>query len=141
MIVAGTGFCMRHTFAAARLRRVYMDMPAFGLSKFAPVKPARGSLQFSARRRLGLGGGAGQRTTGIVGRVNPIRRRWLEEDEYLTLSRAHPLLCRQAKRQAACGSAAIHATALRQWLRVRWGSLVTRPFPHLGHSPIASTCS
>ncbi len=30
-----------------------MDMQAFGLSKFAPLKPARGSL-FSARRRLGL---------------------------------------------------------------------------------------
>jgi hypothetical protein len=31
---------------------IYIDMPAIGLAKFAPPKPARGSM-FSARRRLG----------------------------------------------------------------------------------------
>jgi len=32
---------------------IYIDMPAVGLAKFAPVKQARGSM-FSARRRLGM---------------------------------------------------------------------------------------
>lgn len=49
----GTGFWHEAYFRGGQVESVYIDMPAFGLSKFAPVKPARGSL-FSARRRLGL---------------------------------------------------------------------------------------
>jgi len=49
----GTGFWHEAYFRGGQVESVYMDMPAFGLSKFAPLKPARGSL-FSARRRLGL---------------------------------------------------------------------------------------
>jgi Monooxygenase af470-like len=49
----GTGFWHEAYFRGGQVESVYIDMPAFGLSKFAPLKPARGSL-FSARRRLGL---------------------------------------------------------------------------------------
>jgi hypothetical protein len=49
----GTGFWHEAYFRGGQVESVYMDMPAFGLSKFAPLKAARGSL-FSARRRLGL---------------------------------------------------------------------------------------
>jgi Domain of unknown function (DUF4188) len=53
----GTGFWHEAYFRGGQVESVYMDVPAFGMSKFAPVKPARGSL-FSARPRLGLRGGS-----------------------------------------------------------------------------------
>jgi hypothetical protein len=49
----GTGFWHETYFRGGQIESVYIDMPPLGLSRFAPVKPARGSM-FSARRRLGL---------------------------------------------------------------------------------------
>jgi hypothetical protein len=49
----GTGFWHETYFRGGQIESVYIDMPATGLAKFAPVTPARGSL-FSARRRLGM---------------------------------------------------------------------------------------
>ena len=49
----GTGFWHETYFRGGQIESVYIDMPGTGLSKFAPVTPARGSL-FSARRRLGM---------------------------------------------------------------------------------------
>lgn len=49
----GTGFWHETYFRGGQIESVYIDMPRFGLAKFAPVEPARGSL-FSARRRLGM---------------------------------------------------------------------------------------
>src|SRR6516165_8130133 len=49
----GTGFWHETYFRGGQIESVYIDMPATGLAKFAPVAPARGSL-FSARRRLGM---------------------------------------------------------------------------------------
>jgi Domain of unknown function (DUF4188) len=50
---AGTGFWHETYFRDGAVESVYIDMPPSGLTKFAPIQPARGSL-FSARRRLGL---------------------------------------------------------------------------------------
>jgi hypothetical protein len=50
---AGTGFWHETYFRGGQIESVYIDMPPIGLSRFAPVEPARGSM-FSARRRLGL---------------------------------------------------------------------------------------
>ena len=55
----GTGFWHETYFRGGQIESVYIDMPRIGLSKFAPVTPARGSL-FSARRRLGMQGGTEQ---------------------------------------------------------------------------------
>ena len=41
MIVAALGSGMRAYFRGGQVEAVYMDMQAFGLSKFAPLKPAR----------------------------------------------------------------------------------------------------
>src|ERR1700740_3202165 len=60
---AGTIFWHETYFRGGQIESVYIDMPRFGLAKFAPVTPARGSL-FSARRRLGMRGG-GPRPAGI----------------------------------------------------------------------------
>ncbi len=49
----GTGFWHESYSNRGRIESVYIDMPSLGLSKFAPVEEARGSM-FSARRRLGL---------------------------------------------------------------------------------------
>jgi Domain of unknown function (DUF4188) len=49
----GTGFWHETYFRGGQIESVYIDMPPIGLSRFAPVEPARGSM-FSARRRLGL---------------------------------------------------------------------------------------
>jgi Domain of unknown function (DUF4188) len=49
----GTGFWHETYFRGGQIESVYIDMPATGLARFAPVTPARGSL-FSARRRLGM---------------------------------------------------------------------------------------
>jgi Domain of unknown function (DUF4188) len=49
----GTGFWHETYFRGGDVESVFIDMPSTGLTKFAPVTPARGSL-FSARRRLGL---------------------------------------------------------------------------------------
>ena len=49
----GTGFWHETYFRDGAVEAVYIDMPQAGLTKFAPMQPARGSL-FSARRRLGL---------------------------------------------------------------------------------------
>lgn len=49
----GAGFWHETYFRGGQVESVYIDMPPLGLSKFAPVVPARGSM-FSARRRLGL---------------------------------------------------------------------------------------
>jgi Domain of unknown function (DUF4188) len=49
----GTGFWHETYFRDGAVESVYIDMPASGLTRFAPSQPARGSL-FSARRRLGL---------------------------------------------------------------------------------------
>ena len=43
----------RRRLAMWSMLSVYIDMPGIGLTAFAPVTPARGSL-FSARRRLGM---------------------------------------------------------------------------------------
>lgn len=50
----GAGFWHETYFRGGQIESVYIDMPPVGLSQFAPVEPARGSM-FSARRRLGLG--------------------------------------------------------------------------------------
>jgi hypothetical protein len=49
----GTGFWHETHFRGGQIESVYIDMPAVGLSQFAPLEEARGSM-FSARRRLGL---------------------------------------------------------------------------------------
>jgi hypothetical protein len=49
----GTGFWHETYFRGGQVESVFIDMPPLGLTRFAPVEPARGSL-FSARRRLGL---------------------------------------------------------------------------------------
>ena len=49
----GAGFWHETYFRKGQIESVYIDMPRVGLSKFAPVEEARGSM-FSARRRLGL---------------------------------------------------------------------------------------
>jgi hypothetical protein len=49
----GTGFWHETYFRGGQVESIYIDMPAVGLAKFAPVKQARGSM-FSARRRLGM---------------------------------------------------------------------------------------
>jgi hypothetical protein len=49
----GTGFWHETYFRGGQIESVYIDMPPIGLSRFAPVETARGSM-FSARRRLGL---------------------------------------------------------------------------------------
>jgi hypothetical protein len=48
----GTGFWHETYFRGGEVEAVYVDMPPVGLARFAPRKPARGSM-FSARRRLG----------------------------------------------------------------------------------------
>jgi fumigallin biosynthesis monooxygenase-like protein len=53
----GTGFWHETYFRDGQVESIYIDMPPVGLAKFAPLKPARGSM-FSARRRLGLREGA-----------------------------------------------------------------------------------
>lgn len=50
----GTGFWHEAYFRGGQMESVYVDMPAIGMARFAPVAQARGSM-FSARRRLGLG--------------------------------------------------------------------------------------
>jgi hypothetical protein len=54
----GTGFWHETYFRGGQIESVYIDMPPSGLSRFAPVETARGSM-FSARRRLGLAESAG----------------------------------------------------------------------------------
>jgi len=49
----GTGFWHETYFRDGQVESIYIDMPPIGFGKFAPLKPARGSM-FSARRRLGL---------------------------------------------------------------------------------------
>ena len=49
----GAGFWHETYFRGGQIECVYIDMPPLGLSKFAPVEEARGSM-FSARRRLSL---------------------------------------------------------------------------------------
>jgi Domain of unknown function (DUF4188) len=49
---AGTGFWHEAYLRNGNMESVYMDMPAAGFAKFAPVELARGTM-FSARRRLG----------------------------------------------------------------------------------------
>jgi len=49
----GTGFWHETYFRGGQVESVFIDMSPLGLTRFAPVEPARGSL-FSARRRLGL---------------------------------------------------------------------------------------
>jgi hypothetical protein len=49
----GTGFWHETYFRGGQIETVYIDMPPVGLSHFAPVQQARGSM-FSARRRLGF---------------------------------------------------------------------------------------
>jgi hypothetical protein len=49
----GAGFWHETYFRGGQIESVYIDMPAVGLSQFAPLEEARGSM-FSARRRLGL---------------------------------------------------------------------------------------
>ena len=52
----GTGFWHETYFMRGGMEAIYDDLAApAGLLKFAPVKPARGSM-FSARTRLGLAG-------------------------------------------------------------------------------------
>jgi hypothetical protein len=48
----GTGFWHEAYLRDGNMESVYIDMPAAGFAKFAPVEPARGTM-FSARRRLG----------------------------------------------------------------------------------------
>jgi hypothetical protein len=49
----GTGFWHETYPRRGEVESIYIDMPPMGMSKFAPLKQARGSM-FSARRRLGL---------------------------------------------------------------------------------------
>jgi hypothetical protein len=52
---AGTGFWHETYFVRGGMEAIYASVPVpLGLSAFAPVEPARGSM-FSARRRLKLG--------------------------------------------------------------------------------------
>lgn len=51
----GTGFWHESYFMRGGMESIYDDMPVgVGLSKFAPMAPARGAM-FSARRRIGQG--------------------------------------------------------------------------------------
>ena len=47
----GAGFWHETYFRGGLMESVYIDMPAVGLARFAPLEEARGSM-FSARRRL-----------------------------------------------------------------------------------------
>jgi fumigallin biosynthesis monooxygenase-like protein len=49
----GAGFWHETYFRGGQIESVYIDMPPVGLSQFAPLEEARGSM-FSARRRLGM---------------------------------------------------------------------------------------
>jgi hypothetical protein len=50
----GAGFWHETYFRGGQIESVYIDMPpTVGLSKFAPLEEARGSM-FSARTRLGI---------------------------------------------------------------------------------------
>jgi hypothetical protein len=49
----GTGFWHETYPRRGEMESIYIDMPPVGMTKFAPLKQARGSM-FSARRRLGL---------------------------------------------------------------------------------------
>jgi hypothetical protein len=49
----GAGFWHETYFRGGQIETIYIDMPPVGLSQFAPLEEARGSM-FSARRRLGL---------------------------------------------------------------------------------------
>jgi hypothetical protein len=49
----GAGFWHETYSRGGQIESVYIDMPGIGLSSFAPLEEARGSM-FSARRRLGL---------------------------------------------------------------------------------------
>ncbi|MEA2434086.1 MAG: hypothetical protein QOG54_1543 [Actinomycetota bacterium] len=49
----GAGFWHETYFRGGQIECVYIDMPGVGLSQFAPLEEARGSM-FSARKRLGL---------------------------------------------------------------------------------------
>jgi Domain of unknown function (DUF4188) len=53
----GTGFWHETYFRRGGVEAVYIDMPRIGLSRFAPVEPARGAM-FSARKRAGITGGS-----------------------------------------------------------------------------------
>ena len=54
----GTGFWHETYFVRGGFEAIYDDIPVpLGLSKFAPVVPAKGAM-FSARRRLGVEGDA-----------------------------------------------------------------------------------
>jgi hypothetical protein len=52
----GTGFWHETYPRRGEMESIYIDMPPVGMTKFAPLKQARGSM-FSARRRLGLRSG------------------------------------------------------------------------------------
>jgi hypothetical protein len=49
----GTGFWHETYPRRGEMESVFIDMPPTGMTKFAPMRQARGSM-FSARRRLGL---------------------------------------------------------------------------------------
>lgn len=49
----GTGFWHETYFRRGEIESIFIDMPPLGLTRFAPVEPARGAM-FSARRRLRL---------------------------------------------------------------------------------------
>ncbi|HEY7875630.1 MAG TPA: DUF4188 domain-containing protein [Actinomycetota bacterium] len=49
----GAGFWHETYFRGGQIESVFIDMPGTGLSRFAPVQEARGSM-FSARRRLAM---------------------------------------------------------------------------------------
>ena len=48
----GTGFWHEMYLMSGGMEAVYDDMPVLGMSRFAPLRPARGA-QFSSRKRLG----------------------------------------------------------------------------------------
>lgn len=48
----GTGFWHETYLMGGGMEAIYDDMPALGMSRFAPVRPARGA-QFSSRNRAG----------------------------------------------------------------------------------------
>ena len=50
---SGVGFWHETYLREGQIESVYIDMPPVGLSQFAPVEEARGSM-FSARKRRGL---------------------------------------------------------------------------------------
>jgi Monooxygenase af470-like len=52
----GTGFWHETYPRRGEMESIYIDMPPTGMTRFAPLKQARGSM-FSARRRLGLSSG------------------------------------------------------------------------------------